>query len=98
MTLGKVEALPELFGKERHGWMQQAQGGLEGGDGVTPSGAAHLFQLEIPIAEFVPEELPELLGELVIAVLFDGAVGDGGGCVEARDDPAVFDGGRAFGT
>src|ERR1019366_1692049 len=94
VTLGEVEALPELLGEERHGGMQEAQGRLEGGGGVTPSRGAYLFQLEIPIAEFVPEELPELLGELVVAVLLDGAVGGLGGGVEARDDPAVFDGGR----
>ena len=95
VTLGEVEALPELFGEERHGGMEQAQRGLEGGGGVAPSGGAHLFQFEVPIAELVPEELPEHLGELVIAVLFDGAVGGFGGGVEARDDPAVFDGGSA---
>ena len=91
LALGLVEPLPELFGEEGHGGMQQAQGGLEGGDGVAPSGGAHLLQFEVPIAEFVPEEIPELLGEFVIAVLFDGAVGGLGGGVEARDDPAVFD-------
>src|ERR1039458_10445092 len=64
VSLGEVEALPEFLGEERHGGMQEAQGGLEGGGGVGPAGGAHLFQLEIPIAEFVPEELPELLGEL----------------------------------
>ncbi len=90
---GMVEALPELFGEEGHGGMEQAQGGFEGGGGVAPSGGAHLFQFEIPVAEFVPEELPELLGEFVVAVLLDGAVGGFGGGVEARDDPAVFDGG-----
>src|ERR1039458_10530303 len=79
VALGEVEALPEFFGEEGHGGMQQAQGGLEGGGGVAPARGADLFQLEIPIAEFVPEELPELLGELVVAVLLDGAVGGLGG-------------------
>src|ERR1035437_7473938 len=92
VALGEVEALPELFGEEGHGGMEQAQGGLEGGGGVAPAGGAYLLQLEIPIAELVPEELPELLGELVVAILLDGAVGGLGGGVEARDDPAVFDG------
>src|ERR1035441_4022357 len=77
--------------------MQQAPRGLEGGQRVTPSGGAHFFQLEIPIAELVPEKLPEFLGELVIAVLFDGAVGGFGGGVEARGDPAVFDAKIRFG-
>ena len=91
IAFGAVEALPQLFGEEGHGGMEQAQGGFEGGDGVAPSGGADLLQFEVPIAEFVPEELPELLGDLVIAVLLDGAVGGFGGGVEARDDPAVFD-------
>ena len=42
--------------------------------------------------------MPEELGELVVAVLLDGAVGLFGGGVEAGEDPAIFDAwsGRGF--
>ena len=73
--------------------MEEAQGGLERGNGVAPSGGTHLFHFEIPIAEFVPEEVPETLGEFVVAVLVDGAVGLLGDGIETGEDPAIFNGG-----
>jgi hypothetical protein len=73
--------LPQLFGEERHGGMQQAQHVLESRQDIAPSGGeagvfleAQLLQLHVPIAEFVPDELPEHLRGFVIAIGLDGAV------------------------
>ena len=41
---------------------------------VAPVVAAELLQFDVPVAELVPEEVPEGLGGFVIAVVVDGAV------------------------
>jgi hypothetical protein len=79
--------------------MQQAQSHLKGGQHVAPVGVqagvfleAGLLQLQVPIAEFVPEEMPEQLRGFVVAILLDGAVHLFGAGIQAAEDPAVFDG------
>ena len=103
METGRVarsvgQPLPELFGEERHGGMEQAQRGLERGQSVAPVGVeagvfleAELLQLDVPVAELVPEEMPEHLRGFVVAVLLDGAIHLLGAAVQAAEDPAVFD-------
>src|SRR5690348_11087073 len=72
------KALPELFSEEGHGRVEQAKGSLESRQRVAPAGIeagtfleAELFQLEVPVAELVPEEVPEHLGGFVIPVGVD---------------------------
>ena len=61
--------------------MQQPQRAFEGGQQIAPVviqsrtfDEAELLQLDVPVAEFVPEEMPDALGRFVITVLLDGAV------------------------
>ncbi len=94
-----ASALPKLLGKERHHRMQQPQRGFKHGQDIGPVVIAagvlrklELLQLDVPIAEFAPEELPDGLCGFVIAVGCDGAVDLFGTGVEAAEDPAVFEG------
>ena len=76
------QALPELFGEEGHGGVEQAEGGFESGQHVAPAGVqagvsleAELLQLHVPIAELMPEEGVKRIGcfvELIILkILFN---------------------------
>ena len=52
---------------------------------------AQLLQLQVPVAELVPEEVPQRLRGFVKAVLLDGAVHLLGAAVQAAEDPAVLE-------
>ena len=92
------QALPQLLGDERHDRMQQPQGPLHGRQHVLPLRSQagtiaerRLFQLQIPVTEFVPKKVVKQVRRFVIAVLFDLLVGLTRHIVEARKDPAVFE-------
>src|SRR4051794_26530742 len=79
--------------------MEQSERAFEGGEQIAPSGSeprvlleAQLLQLDVPVAELMPDEVPEQLGGLMVAIGFDGAVDLLGAVVEAAENPAVLDG------
>ena len=52
---------------------------------------AQLLDLNIPVAELIPEKLPQGLRDLMKAVLLAGAIYDFGAAVEAAENPSVLD-------
>ncbi len=68
-----AEAVPELFGEERHQRVEQTQGSFEGSQDVLP-GSADLLELDVPVAEIVVDEVPDDLRGFVIAERSDGVV------------------------
>jgi hypothetical protein len=91
------QPLPQFLGKERHGRMQQPQRRFEGCQQIAPAGVnsgilpePQLLQLQVPVAEFVPEEMPQHLSGFVITILLDGAIRSFSGAVETAENPAVL--------
>ena len=99
----RADLLPDLFGDERHQRMQHAQRAFEHLEqraaGATPcggirvSGLQHgLRQLQVPVAEFVPDEFVHRLRGEVEAIGRETGTHAGHGGAEAAADPAVRDG------
>ena len=94
-----AEPVPEFFGDEGHQRVEQAQRFLEDVADSGPVGAL-LFEFDVPVAEIVPEEVPDGLGGVVVAESFYGLIHLARAFVLAGDDPAVGNGlgagGRVF--
>src|ERR1019366_1246161 len=87
-------AMPQLFGKERHERVEQAEGFVEDAEDAAPV-AGNFLELDVPVAEIVVDEVPDGLRSRVVAVIRDGLIHLARALVEARPDPAVFEvGGR----
>ena len=91
---GARQALPELLGQVRHHRMQQPQARLEreqnGLGGPRPrrlSRQGRLRELDVPVAELVPEEVVERVAGPVEAKLLEGLVDRGRGVRQAGEDP-----------
>ena len=92
------DLLPQLFGDERDHRVGQPQDGFEHAD-QRAAGAAllggvarldlHLRDLQVPVAELVPDELVDRGGDVVQAVLGEALGHVGFGALERRDDPVV---------
>src|SRR5580704_13107562 len=78
--------------------MEQAQRHLKGAQRIAPVGVqtralaeAELLQLDIPIAKFMPEELPQDLRRFMKTVLLDSCVGLLGAGVQTAEDPTILE-------
>src|SRR5580704_7103668 len=89
--------MPQFLRYERQYRMLQAEIGTENSQQIPPvickagpRSQTQFLDFEIPIAEIVPEKLPQLLGHFVISVLSELAVGKFGRAAEPAENPAIF--------
>ena len=97
-----VEGVPDLFGQEGHERAEEAECGLKGSDEGRERGSrlglplgefvvqAKLHDFQIPVAEIAPEELVNVTGCFVEAVIGKRGVDGGGRLGEAGLDPERF--------
>ena len=52
---------------------------------------AELDDFEVPVAKAAPEELVDQIRRVVVAVVFEGLIDIGSGCVEFSNDPTRFE-------
>src|ERR1700722_11254399 len=88
--------MPQFLRDEWHQRMQQKQGLPEDGLDPTPIPSG-LLQFDIPIAEIVPDEMPDGLRSIVIAECFYRLAHLARALVQARPDPSVLYLKRALG-
>jgi hypothetical protein len=93
--------LPEFFGNEGQQRVCQAQDGFQHARQGPPRGADFLFaallqldlgQLDVPVAELVPDELVHRARQQVEAVVGEVLRDLGFGALQLADDPAVGEG------
>ena len=84
-----AQPVPEFLGEEGHDGVQKLERGFKDLRDVTPV-ARDLFELDVPVAEIVVDEVPDGLGGFVITIAVDGAVHVARGLVEPGIDPLVF--------
>src|SRR5207245_5128386 len=94
------DGMPDFIRDERHHGMQQPERSLEQRHQVLASdgsifrtlwGKPWLDQLDIPIAEFTPEEIVDGIHCFVETISRQRFVHIFGNCVEAGKNPAVFE-------
>ncbi len=93
-----VQALPDLFGHERHDRMEQRQSPSSSaastrwatGRAVGIAQAA-FDELEVPVAEVAPGEVAQLAGRLGELELLEGRCHFADRSIQAVDDPAILD-------
>jgi hypothetical protein len=95
---GLHEPLPEFFCQKRHERMCEAKRGFihveRGGPVLVLArilAKSKLLDFEIPVAHFVPDEMPDFVCGLVIAMLSERLVYTANRAVKTAVDPGVLD-------
>ena len=98
------EGLPNLLSYEGHEGVEEAKSAVKDlsqdggwGGGVGQVAEANLGDLDIPVAELVPDEVVDVLLGIAETEAVEGTGDVLDGALEAAQDPTVFDGERLGG-